>query len=95
MREKKALRRDPGGRRGEHDHVPLKCGRWNTVRIDSRDKATSFTYDAAGAAQSDWNAIARGGGNGASGCSRDVWFTRAQARAFAACGGGGRKRPRY
>ena len=27
------------------------------------------------------------------GCSWNVWFTRAQARAYAACGGLGRKRP--
>jgi hypothetical protein len=31
---------------------------------------------------------------GTFGCSSNVWFTRAQARAYAACGGGGRERPR-
>jgi hypothetical protein len=52
-----------------------------------------------------WNSVARGNASverggagqrecGTFGCSRDVWFTRAQARAYAACGGGGRKRPR-
>jgi hypothetical protein len=52
-----------------------------------------------------WNAVARGDAsverdcarqreNGTFGCSSNVWFTRAQARAYAACGGGGRKRPR-
>jgi hypothetical protein len=39
--------------------------------------------------------VERGGAGrrecGTFGCSRDVWFTRAQARAYAACGGRGRK----
>jgi hypothetical protein len=41
-----------------------------------------------------WNAVAGRRECGTFGCSGNVWFTRAQARAYAACGGGGRKRPR-
>jgi hypothetical protein len=57
------------------------------------------------AAANCWRAVARGGAGiigtlqrGATrewsvGCSWIVWFTRAQARAYSACGGLGRKRP--